>query len=197
MSELTSTDRSLGTAPGSRRSSGVPLLHLALLLVGGALWGGLLGVIWEWAWTPPTGAAFEGRWLLDPRGVKDAADGTVWFTLIGLVGGLVYGLLGSWRAHGRELLVLAGVLVGSVVAAWVMFHVGRSLGPPDPESLAAVAGDLEPIVGDLDLAGTGSRPWPLWFESSAFVALPAGAMMGVVASFLGGSGSRRSYRSTQ
>lgn len=157
----------------------------ALLLALAAGWGAVLGVLWEWAWTPPTGAAWEGQWYLDPDGLRAEPSATGWFTLIGLAGGVVYGLVSARLGRGRELATLVVVVVGSVVAAWVMFHVGHLLGPPDPHEAARTAGDLEPIPGDLRLAGAGQRPWPLWFESSAFNALPAGALVGLVGVFLG------------
>lgn len=153
--------------------------------------GALLGVLWEWVWTPPSGAAFDGVWYLDPVGLQAEPGATVWFVLLGLAGGVVYGLVAGRLTDGRELLGLVVVLAGSLLAAWVMFHVGHGLGPPDPHAVARTAEDLTPIPGDLRLAGAGLRPWPLWFESSAFVALPAGAMVGVVGQFLGSAGRGR------
>lgn len=163
---------------------------ILLVLVLGAGWGAVLGVLWEWAWTPPTGAAWQGEWYLDPDGLRSEVSATGWFTVIGLLGGVVYGLVGAWLGRGRELAALALVVLGSLLAGWVMFHVGHLLGPPDPHELARTTGDLEPIPGDLSLAGAGDAPWPLWFESSAFNALPAGALVGVVAMFLGQRASR-------
>jgi hypothetical protein len=163
--------------------------RLLLVLLGAAVWGALLGCVWEALWVPPAGAAYEGTWYLAPGGLAQDVGATGWFVVVGLVGGLVFGLVSAVLSRDREVLTLVAVAVGSVLAGWVMFHVGHALGPADPQVLAASAGDYEAIPADLRLAGAGTRPWPLWFDSSAFTAFPAGALFALMGVFL--SGSRR------
>ena len=66
-----------------------------------------------------------------------------------------------------------------------MYAVGASLGPPDPQALAAGSPDYTPLPGDLGLTAPdrGRTPW----MSTALLALPAGAMTGLVGTYLFGS----------
>jgi hypothetical protein len=85
------------------------------------------------------------------------------------------------------------VLVAATAAGVVMYAVGTSLGPADPQALAAGSPDYTPLPGDLRLTAPdrGRTPW----HSTAFVAFPAGAMTGLVGMFLFGSpGSSRRPR---
>lgn len=170
------------------------LRHVLVVVVAGALVGALLGVVWQWVWTPPTGAAWEGEWFLDPDGVGQDVSSTGWFTLIGVVGGIVYGSLAARWGLRRPLATLAGVVLGSFAASCVMYHVGHALGPPDPRILALTTGDWEPIVSDLRLAGVDHPMRPFSLESGAVVAPVIGALIGLIGLFLGGSGTRRGRR---
>ncbi|HEX7188279.1 MAG TPA: hypothetical protein VF423_08650, partial [Actinomycetes bacterium] len=77
------------------------------------------------------------------------------------------------------------VLLAASVASVVMYAVGHTLGPADPQALAAGAPDYTPLPGDLGLTAPdlGSTPW----HSTALVAFPAGAMTGLVGMYLFGS----------
>lgn len=174
--------------------SAAGLRHVLVVVVVGALVGALLGVIWQWVWTPPTGAAWEGEWFLDPDGVGRDVNSTGWFTVIGLAGGVAYGSLSARWGLRRPLATLVAVTVGSFVATYVMYHVGHALGPADPRALALTAGDWEPIVSDLRLAGVDHPMRPFSFETGAVLAPAIGALIGVIGLFLGGSGGRRSRR---
>ncbi|QCX27194.1 hypothetical protein [Nocardioides jishulii] len=160
-------------------------LVLVGLLVVGAASGALLGVLWELVWTPPTGAAWKGEFYLDRSGLTEEVDATAWFTVIGLVGGLLLGGLAARFVRSSPLVVLAGVLLGALLQAWVMYLVGHLLGPPDPSALARTAGDWDPIVSDLRLAGVEHLWWP--FASTAALAPAVGAMISVIGIFLGGT----------
>ncbi|WP_110238663.1 hypothetical protein [Nocardioides gilvus] len=173
------------------------LRHALLVAVAGAFVGALLGVVWEWAWTPPTGAAWKGEWLLDPEGVMQDVSSTGWFTLIGLVGGIAYGSLAARWGLRRPLATLVGVTLGSFAIAYVMYHVGHALGPPDPRPLAMEAEDWEPIVSDLRLAGVEHPMRPFSLETGAVVAPGIGALIGLIGLFLGGSGVPRTRRGAQ
>src|SRR5690606_8913030 len=181
--------------PRSRVAAwGVAVRHVLVVTVAGALVGALLGVVWQWVWTPPTGAAWKGEWFLDPEGVGQDVSSTGWFTLIGLVGGIAYGSLAARLGLRRPLLTLVGVALGSFAASYVMYHVGHALGPADPRVVALTAGDWEPIVSDLRLAGVDHPMRPFSFEGGAVVAPGIGALIGLIGLFLGGSGGRRARR---
>lgn len=160
------------TATGSRLVSG---LRQLVLVVGVFLAGGALaGVVWEWIWAPPSGVVLDGRWRLDPEGLRGDVSGTVLYVLVAAVAGLLLGVLVGVVFDRWEVVSLAGVVVGSVLAGWLMWRVGQVLGPADPQELAATAGERARLPGELDVAGR-----------SPFVAFPSGALVGLLAVFVG------------
>ena len=104
------------------------LLILALFAVGGVIGG----VLWEWWWTPPTGAAVNGEWFLDSDGAGNEFSGTGLFVIITAVTGLVLSILCAALVRANELWVLGGVVVGALLAGAITAAVGGWLGPPDP-----------------------------------------------------------------
>jgi hypothetical protein len=169
-----------------------PLLRvLAVLAVFGA-GGAAGGVLWERLWQAPIGMAYQGTWYLEPAGPDLSFEGIALFVVIAFPLGLVLGVLsGIWRGHESATLVSA--LVGAGVAAFVMYAVGHALGPGDPQALAAGQPDYTPLPGDLGLTAPdrGRVPW----LSTALLALPAGAMTGLVGTYLlGGRGFVRRAR---
>ena len=176
-----------GTTSTTRRLLLRVLAVLALFVAGGAAGG----VLWERLWDAPIGVAFDGRWFLEPAGPDFSFEGIALFVLIAFPLGLVLAaLVGSWRGH--ETLTVVTVLVSASVAAVVMYAVGSALGPPDPQALAAGRPDLTPLPGDLGL--TAPDQGRVQWHSTALVALPAGAMTGLVGAYLLGIGgyARRS-----
>lgn len=187
-------DQSTADQSMSRALSVASLGHVLVVVVAGAVVGCLLGVLWEWVWSPPSGAAWKGEWFLDPDGVKQDVTATGWFTLIGLVGGILYGSLAARFGLRRPLATLVGVTLGSFATAYAMYQVGHALGPPDPRVVALTAGDWEPIVSDLRLAGVDHPMRPFSFANGAVVAPGVGALIGLIGLFLGGSGKSRTRR---
>ena len=181
-----------GAGPDASTGSALRLLRrvlsvLALFVVGGAAGG----VLWERLWDAPTGLAYQGRWYLEPAGPDFSFEGIALFVLIAFPLGLVLAVLaGLWRGH--ETVTVVTVLVSASVAAVVMYAVGSALGPPDPQALAAGRPDLTPLPGDLGL--TAPDQGRVQWHSTALVALPAGAMTGLVGAYLLGIGgyARRS-----
>lgn len=161
---------------------------LGLVGVGG-LTGVLTGWLWQWLWTPPTGAAWKGEWLLDREGLASDVDALGWYTVIGLVAGILLGAVAARWVRAAPVVVLAGVVLGALAHAWVMYQVGHALGPEDPHALAVSAGDWEPIVSDLRLAGVERDWWP--FASTATLAPVTGALVSLVGIFLAGPRRRR------
>jgi hypothetical protein len=183
------SDGPRGEATGSAgRLAGRVLAVLALFVVGGAAGG----VLWERLWDAPTGVAFEGQWFLEPAGPDLSFSAIALFVVIAFPLGLVLAVLaGLWRGH--ETVTVLTVLVAAGVAAVVMYAVGSALGPPDPQALAAAQPDYTPLPGDLGL--TAPDEDRVAWHSTALVALPAGAMAGLVGSYLlGGTGFTRRSR---
>lgn len=175
------------------RAAGPVLAGVLLLAVAGVVVGAVAGLAWQWVWTPPTGAAWQGEFHLDPVGVRREVSATGWFTVIGLLAGVGFGTVVAYVSRGREVATLVGVLLGSLLLAWTMLVVGHLTGPPDPHVVARTADDWEPIISDLRLAGVDDVWWP--FGSSALLVPAVGALIGLVGIFLGGAGRHRPRRS--
>jgi hypothetical protein len=105
------------------------LVRVLVVLATFALVGAIAGVVWEWLWTPPLGIVYRGQWILEPSGPDYEFSGTGWYVVVALAAGLL-----------------------TVLAGWLMFTVGHSLGPPDPRPLAAAKDDLERLPSDLRVA---------------------------------------------
>lgn len=173
-----------GTPPGPTHEStrGSTLLRrfgvvLALFVVAGAA----AGALWERLWDAPAGLVYEGRWFLEPAGPDVSFEGIALFVAIAFPLGLVLGALaGLWRGHEAAMVVM--VLVAACLATGAMYAVGSMLGPGDPQALAAGRPDYTPLDGGLGLTAPdqGRVPW----HSTALVAMPAGAMAGLVVTYL-------------
>jgi hypothetical protein len=180
----------MSRAPDSAAPALLPrvLTVLAMFVVGGAAGG----VLWERLWDAPTGVAYQGHWYLEPAGPDLSFQAIALFVVIAFPLGLVLaGVAGRWRDHENATLV--AVLLAAGVAAAVMYAVGTALGPPDPQALAAGRPDYTELPGGLGLTAPdrGRVPW----HSTALLALPGGAMAGLVASYLlGKRGSDRHPR---
>lgn len=168
------------------------LLRALLVLVAAAAVGALAGVVWEWVWTPPSGIAYQGRWVLDENGLPSEFSGTGWYVVVAAAAGLLLGTGTALATREDEVVTLLAVAIGAVLAGWLMFHVGHRLGPPDPRALASGADDLTAIVGDLRVGGAGVHPRPYALDSPAFAAFPAGALLAFAALVLGLAPGRRS-----
>ena len=107
------------------------------------------------------------------RQLQSQFAGTAWFVLVGVVAGLVLGVLVGLLLSREELVSLAAVVVGSAAATWAMYRVGVALAPPDPAPLAARAEDGTRLLGTLGVTG-----------ASPFAALPVGALVGLVLTYL-------------
>ncbi len=158
-----------------------PALRLALVVAGFLAAGAAAGVLWERLWDAPTGLSYNGRWFLEPAGPDLSFEGIALFVVIAFPLGVVLAVLTGIR-RDHEVATVLTVLVAASVAGIVMYAVGSSLGPSDPQALAAGQPDYTPISGDLALTAPDrdSVPW----HSTALVALPAGAMTGLVGMYL-------------
>jgi hypothetical protein len=156
------------------------LRDVALVVVVAAVLGAGCGVLWEMWWTPPTGVVLDHVWYPDVDGVRQLFSGTGLYVVIGLVGGVLLGAGCAWLFDRVELVTLAAVAAGSVLAGWLMLEVGTALAPPDPAVAARTADDYTELPGTLEVEGDG-----------AFVAFPAGAMTGLTVVFIGLAPTRR------
>lgn len=151
------------------------LVQLALSVLLLAVVGVLAGFVWEWLWTAPDGAVVDGAWVpQDEENLRGVFSGTGWYVVVASVAGLVGGALVALLLDRSPLITLLGVVLGSVLAAFLMFRVGVALGPGDPVTAARDAGDGAVVPGDLDVSG-----------STPFIALPAGALVALAMVFIG------------
>ena len=161
------------------------IVRLAFVVVAFLVAGAIAGVVWERLWDAPTGVTYQGHWYLEPAGPDVSFQGIALFVLIAFPLGIVLGLLAGVQ-RGHETATALTVLVAASVAGVVMYAVGSSLSPPDPQPLAAGQPDYSTdIPGHLGLTAPdhGRVPW----HSSALVVLPTGAMAGLVGMDLWGS----------
>jgi hypothetical protein len=154
--------------PGRRRVVLDVLVILALFVVVGVA----CGFLWEHIWSPPAGLAYQHKWVLDGDGLTADFSGTGLYALIGAAAGLVLGLVASLVLDRDEVVSLVTIMVGSVLAAYLMWVVGRALGPPDPHTVARTADDFDPIPADLRVHG-----------KAALLAFPMGATLSAAAVF--------------
>ncbi len=137
--------------------------------------GVLAGVVWQWLWTPAMGSVLDHKWApADAIALSEQFSSTGWYVVVGTVAGLVTGALVALFLDRSPLLTLAAVVVGSALAAWLMYVVGTALGPADPTTLAKTAADGTMIPEQLKVSG-----------KSPYIALPVGALIGVALVFLG------------
>ena len=150
-------------------------MQLGLVVAALAAVGALAGVVWQWLWTPTIGVVVDHRWTAgDAIGLQHEFSGTGWYVVIGAAAGLVAGLAAALLVDRKPLLTLAAVAVGSVLGAWLMLIVGTTLGPPDHTTVARTADDGTRVP--IELAVSGHSP---------YIALPAGALLGLSIVFIG------------
>ena len=159
-------------------------VQAVLFTVAFAISGALAGVLWERLWDAPSGLVFEDKWYLEPAGPDYAFSGTGWYVVVAVFAGALTALLLGWRWPRHPLVSLGAIVVGSMLAGWVMFMVGHGLGPDDPRLLAVGTADLTPLPSDLLLAGADDQPRLFWLDSSAFVAFPVGALLAALCQLL-------------
>ena len=173
-------DEDLGGTVDGMVSSTV-VTRVAVVLVAFLVAGAGAGVLWERLWDAPDGLTYKGQWYLEPAGPDYSFSGIALFVTIAFPLGLALAVLAGLRRDHEVATVLA-VLVGACLAGIVMYVVGSSLGPDDPQVLAAGKPDYTPLSGGLGLTAPDPdrEPW----HSTALVAFPMGAMAGLVGTYL-------------
>jgi hypothetical protein len=135
------------------------------------------GWLWYHLWDAPSGVVSGHQWYTNEAGLRADFEGVAWYVTIALAAGLVLGILAAWLSDRSELVTLAAVVVGSVLAAYLMLRVGTHLSPGDPHELAKTAQDGDKLKGALHV-----DPWP---PRAAF---PFGALLGLALVYLLWSG---------
>lgn len=152
-----------------------PLLQAAIILAVFAIVGVICGFLWEAWWTPAPGGVVKHVWypLSFDRAAPTNFAGTGWYVSISLVAGLVLGAGAAWRLDRSELVTLAAVVAGGLLAALLMRTVGLHRGPGDPQRIAKTAADGTRLPSQLRLAS--------WWLLAVF---PGAALAGLSVVFL-------------
>jgi hypothetical protein len=151
---------------------------LFLLLV-----GAVGGLVWQWLWDAPRGVVLDHRWVQDEIGLRGDFAGTGTYVVVAAVAGVVGGLAVALGSRRHEVVTLVALVGGSVLAGWVMYRVGVALAPADPDTLARTARAGTRLPGTLSVAGV-----------SPFLALPSGALTGLIVVFVGLARRRERHR---
>ena len=178
---MSDADPTTGTTVDAVRPGRRVLVRLLVVAVAFLLAGAVAGVVWERLWDAPEGLTYQGDWFLEPAGPDLSFRGVWLFVAIAFPLGIVLAVVaGLGRDH--EVLTVVVVLVAAALASVLMYAVGHHLGPADPQVLAARSPDYTKLPGSLGLTApdADSTPW----RSSALLALPMGAMAGLVGSYL-------------
>ena len=167
----------------SRDSLGLVLRQALLVLAVPLLVGAVAGVVWEWVWTPPLGVVSHHHWVQDEVGLRGDFSGTGLYVVVAAGAGLLAGLVAALLSRRHEVVSLAALFVGSLLAGWLMYRVGLALGPADPAVLARSAPALTRLPGVLTVSG-----------ASPFLCLPAGALVSLTIVFVGPRRTSRESR---
>jgi hypothetical protein len=145
-----------------------PVRQAVVILVLFAVAGLLCGWLWYHLWDVPHGVVSGGQWFTSEAGLRADFAGVAWYVSIAVLAGLVLGVLSAWLLARSELVTLAAVVTGSLVAGYLMLRLGQHLSPSDPHELAKTAADGTRLRGALRV-----DPWP---PRAAF---PFGALVGL------------------
>ena len=130
--------------------------------------GVVAGVIWEWLWTPPTQVVQQHQlFYTDYGSLRRVFTGTGLYALVGAVASALVAATVGFLTRRHELLALAAVIVGSLLAAYTMHMVGVALGPPDAAAIAKTAADGTHVSAALVV--NGKSPYLVWPMVSLFV----------------------------
>jgi hypothetical protein len=196
--ELTAVMPGVVTEPSPRfRPSRRAVLDAVVVVVAFVAAGAICGLIWESLWQAPAGVALKHEWFLRRPG--EDFSGTGIYVLVALAAGLAVSVVVALTVERDELVTLVAALVGSALAAWVMYAVGHRLGPADPRMLAQTAKNWDPLPADLRVEGghhaiswLADQSWlPSWLQvriripSAPFLAFPFGTAFGLIGVYFG------------
>jgi hypothetical protein len=143
-----------------------------LFLVGGVV----CALVWSAVVEPPTYPAdlpmFAGRPVPNGEGLDRTFNIDATFLLTAGAGAVLLGILsaGLFRRYG--VVTVLSVLVGSVLAYFVMRHLGTGLGPEALAAQARGAGARATLLAPLQVQATGVYfVWPIGALTGAMAAL--------------------------
>ena len=148
---------------GGSLSSVGSVFSLAAALSAGAVLaayaaaGVALSWVWFWLWSPADGQVFSHQWYASGEALRGDFSGTALYVLLALGGGALLGVLSAMLAGQRPMLTTVAAVLGSLLAGWLMLHLGQGLGPPDPQVLAKTADDATHLPSTLRVTGTSPR----------------------------------------
>lgn len=160
------------TAARSGRSRWEPLTQALLIVALFAGVGAACGWLWVTVWKTPSGVVFDGTWYADEAALRAEFPSTGWFIVISVVAGLLLGGLCALVLARAELVTLGAVLVGAVLATYLMWSVGLALSPEDPQVLAATTADGGMLPAQIGVSGR-----------SPFLLLTAAALLSLAVTF--------------
>jgi len=168
-------DRPEAVEPRRGRGLRPALRQAAVIVVVFAIAGVICGFIWEAVWSPEPGEVVKHVWypFSWDRAMPTDFAGTGWYVMVSIVAGLLLGAVLSWLQDRAELLTLAAMVVGGLLAAYLMRVVGLHRGPGDPQRIAKTAADGTKLPTELKLAS-----W--WL----LTVLPGAALAGLSVVFL-------------
>jgi hypothetical protein len=155
--------------PATSRSALLrPLVVVVLVLLAYAVVGVVAGFVWERVWTPPTEIVQQHKpYYQDYGSLRRVFTGTGLYVLVAAAASAALGLVVGLFSRRREVLTLVAVVVGSTLAALLMWKVGVRLGPASPTVAAAKAADNTRLQGNLSVSG--HSPFVIWPMVSVLV----------------------------
>ncbi|MFI2707368.1 hypothetical protein ACH5WX_07470, partial [Nocardioides sp. CER28] len=134
------------------------LLWAGAIVVAFLLAGVVGGLVWHSLVDIPRGVVVGHRWYPDPWDTGEQASfaATGWYVVAAAVAGVVIGLLAAWFSRAPEVVTLAAVVIGSLLAAWLMLVVGLHGAPADPQTAAAHAADGTRLTGTISRPGAAA-----------------------------------------
>jgi hypothetical protein len=159
------------------------VLDFIVVVVAFAAAGSFCGLVWESLWPSPEGIVFEHQWYLQPDSLPLDFSATGLYVVVAVAAGLVLAAVIGLVVERDELVTTVAVLVGSALAAWLMYAVGHRLGPADPRPLALKAADYDPLPSDLRIEAHGATmaigSLHVTLPTAPFLAFPLGAVVGL------------------
>jgi hypothetical protein len=132
-------------------------LSAGAVLAAYAVAGIALSWVWFWLWGPADGQVFSHQWYASSEALRGDFSGTGLYVLLALGGGAVLGILSAMLGGRQPLVTTIAAVLGSLLAGWLMLHLGQGLGPADPRVLAKTADDGTQLPSALRVTGTSPR----------------------------------------